>query len=376
MNKKDIDGVIEKERDKILKKKNVSGVGRGLKIRGGKLTDEEGIVVFVSKKDRNIEDEEKIPEKIENIKTDVVEVEIVPQSMYRYVRPFMSGDEIGPLGVYVAGTVGLIFRWRGDDYGLTNWHVVEKGEEDVMGVEVIQPAAVGSNYKVGEVVKYVSPMGQTADAAVFKITIDPTNPQSPDMGWNAPGSHWDNQLDSYINSWPNWGLAVPLAGFPHHHNEYDGNIRDNKVEMFGNRPFANGFGVVETGEKIWKSGRTTGITHGIIHAKNLWVWVNYGPTYGPVFMKRQYSIYPDPEYGDEMISMGGDSGSCWVDGSNHVIALHFAGSNNPASPFGVATPIQTVFSQLFTYDELFGYNLNHENGWTLDENEYYDNYNI
>jgi hypothetical protein len=62
--------------DELLQKPNVVGVGVGLRQKGGVYTDEIALVVMVRKKVPAIElePEDRIPEAIENVPIDVLEV--------------------------------------------------------------------------------------------------------------------------------------------------------------------------------------------------------------------------------------------------------------------------------------------------------------
>ena len=62
--------------DELLRKPNVVGVGVGLRQKDGEFTDEVALVVMVSKKFPGIElePEDRIPEEIDNVPVDVLEV--------------------------------------------------------------------------------------------------------------------------------------------------------------------------------------------------------------------------------------------------------------------------------------------------------------
>jgi len=386
MNKEE--AALKSSKSEIHSKKNVIGTGTGLKIKNGKVTDEEAILVFVSKKENrsSILKKDKIPSKIDDIKTDVVAGEMLPMSMHR--RPFMQGDEIGPNGFPICGTLGLIFRMHGEDYGLTNWHVCtsqysNQDKDDIIGIKVCQPGggagvvkrlpdgSLSDNlYIIGTVERYIAPTSRICDAAIFRITTNKTDPIKPDMGYNAKGSDWDRMVDIYIEAWPSYGIAAPMIGFPHHHQEFDGNIRNLDVEN-QNVPFATGFGKSEVGDILWKSSRTTGVKKGIIISRNTSIAINYGAINYPrvLYLDNQTIIHRPPDYPDSYINnAGGDSGSCWMDESNRVTELHFAGT----SEISIATSINKIFNTLYTPEELYGYNMNMDNGWNLDVSEYDD----
>lgn len=69
-----IEELIEKYWRKLKRKANVLSVRKGVKFVKGKNTGEPCITVYVIQKKANINPKDKIPEKIEGVKTDVVEL--------------------------------------------------------------------------------------------------------------------------------------------------------------------------------------------------------------------------------------------------------------------------------------------------------------
>ena len=92
----------------------------------------------------------------------------------------------------------------------------------------------------------------------------------------------------------------------------------------------------QLGDKVVKSGRTTGVTHGIVDRAFVRAPVKYSRPSGAIYTQRveSFDIRNDPALpasGGE-ISLAGDSGSLWMrknsDGtvSTTCVGLHFAGS--------------------------------------------------
>jgi endonuclease G len=104
---------------------------------------------------------------------------------------------------------------------------------------------------------------------------------------------------------------------------------------------------------VVKSGRTTGVTFGIVRRTGVSAKIDYGGSVG----EREvggFEIGPNPSKppsGGE-ISSGGDSGSFWLvdeDGARDVVVgLHFAGETdpNPSAEHALACNIRTVFEKL------------------------------
>lgn len=104
------------------------------------------------------------------------------------------------------------------------------------------------------------------------------------------------------------------------------------------------------GMNVVKSGRTTGLTAGIIDGVSLTVNINYGAGVGVVTLTDQLHIVPRPPWPtvDYEVSMGGDSGSVWMEEStNRAVGLHFAGETNPvpSAENAICTPIGRVVAE-------------------------------
>jgi hypothetical protein len=175
----------------------------------------------------------------------------------------------------------------GDELLLSNEHVFEKTGK------IIQPGAVdggGSGDSIGEVLRgsNLSPGAEfTIDAAVAKSEVA-LSPQVKDIGEIAS--------------------AIPAA----------------------------------VGMEVWKSGRTTQLTKGVITDINAALEVNYD--FGKIRLVDLIFFK-----GAEPTVMGGDSGSLLVtyyDGKPYAVGLVFAGPGNPPYTYGVACKIKNVMQQL------------------------------
>ncbi len=181
-----------------------------------------------------------------------------------------------------AGTIGCIVydRKTGKPYILSNWHVLQ-GEMGSIGDVVLQPGMADDNNVKGNVVGRLvrSHLGVAGDCAIATIE----------------SRHYDATV---------YGLDVVPSIIA-------------KAEL---------------GDKVAKSGRTTGITYGIIRRIEVTAKIYYGPVIGNVNIGG-FEIGPDPEKlsSDLEISKGGDSGSLWLALNKETgrydvpIGLHFAG---------------------------------------------------
>ena len=106
------------------------------------------------------------------------------------------------------------------------------------------------------------------------------------------------------------------------------------------------------GDRVVKSGRTTGVTRGIVSEVGGAYRIGYSD--GVVKTVGGFEIKPDPNFpapGGE-ISTGGDSGSVWMiaegDHEGVVVGLHFAGETDPApqAEHALACNIHSVIGKL------------------------------
>ncbi|MBD8078349.1 hypothetical protein [Cellulosimicrobium arenosum] len=93
--------------------------------------------------------------------------------------------------------------------------------------------------------------------------------------------------------------------------------------------------------EVFKSGATTGLTHGLISGFTATAFTRSD---GTSFTIPQLTIGPDPAFG-ENVSAPGDSGSVWVHrATGRPVALHHSGRDDPDS--ATASFLEDVFSQL------------------------------
>ena len=202
-----------------------------------------------------------------------------------------------------AGTLGAVVydKRTGQPYVLSNWHVLH-GSSGEIGDRVIQPGSHdgGSRRKdfAGRLVR--SHLGLAGDCAIASIE--------------------DRAFDERIV-----GLDV---------------VPERRI------------GKVELRDRVVKSGRTTGVTRGIVKRTG----VTSNIAYRGVGMREigGFEIRPDPDHrpADGEVSKGGDSGSVWMiaegEHQNVVVGLHFAGESDPApeEEKALACNIHSVFEKL------------------------------
>jgi hypothetical protein len=210
------------------------------------------------------------------------------------VRPLMAGVSIGNYRI-TAGTLGLVVRDKTTKKPLilSNNHVltqITRGMEGEIGDPIIQPGSYdGGSYPndmVGKLLRFVSikrpPESNLVDAAVASCDVDVKELEIMDIG--------------------------KVVG-----------VRTAKV-----------------GEKIFKSGRTSGLTQSTIFDDNATIKV-YG-YYSP----DSYAIFEDQLISSTPLMRPGDSGSVWITEDKNVVGLGFAGSDT----MSCANKIENVINLL------------------------------
>lgn len=195
---------------KMLKKKNVNGVGVGIKVTKGKPTGEPVISVFVDKKADDIPVKERIPRQIYGIKTDVIERkgyvkphDLDPDKLRPY-NPVIAGAAVGPARMFgnnqfQRGTLGAICinNRTGEPMILSCYHVLAVDNKWSLGDTILQPPDQ-NNRVVGNLAGAFLLESEGLDAAVATISvgiahavagIGPTNGSAPAI-LNEPVKKW------------------------------------------------------------------------------------------------------------------------------------------------------------------------------------------
>lgn len=320
--KKKLRRYVRVNAERFLADPNITSVGIGYRIDDGKPTKEICVQFTVASKPEvsgiALEDLDTtpIPETLdiggEEIPTDVIQrdfklaytLEASPPANPRKIRL----DELKP-GVSVshpsgsAGTLGLIVYdlQTGDPCMLSNWHVLHRAEGEI-GDDTVQPGPYDDNdirrNRAGELIR--SHLGPPGDCAVSRIE--------------------DRDFD---------GTPLDLGAQP------------------------NGIGRAELDDLVIKSGRTTGVTRGIVRRTDVMTRIDYGDGIGPMDIGG-FEIGPAEGAGPGYeVSMGGDSGAAWFfeeeegESSGVLAGLHFAGESGMSpDEHAIACYAHSVFQKL------------------------------
>jgi len=305
-----------------LRDPNISSIGIGYKVTDGRRTPELSVQFTVNEKHSSPDALEvlgttPLPESITvdgvEVPTDVLErryepafrvvAEQVPVNRKVRLDPIVPGVSVGNVHVS-AGTVGGIVYDRADStpYVLSNWHVLHGSNGGALGDDVVQPGPHDDNRiernRLGRLVR--SHLGVAGDCAVASIEDRRFDPTMIELG------------------------VVPTE-----------------------------LGEPELGDTVVKSGRTTGVTHGIVRRVDTIAKIDYRGSVGLQNIGC-FEIGPDPDRpapADE-ISRGGDSGSLWMftEGGRArtvVAGLHFGGeSDSSPDEHALACLPASVFEKL------------------------------
>jgi endonuclease G len=280
-----------------LKDPNITSVGVGPKNGTGPISlqftvGEKGTSALESL------ETEQIPETITLANGTVVPTDVIERSFkpgFEIVAPESLGerrtrrDPIQP-GISIshpngtAGTIGLIVfdRATGAPCVLSNWHVLH-GNRGAIGDDIVQPGPFDDN--------------------------------------NVAGNFSGKLLRSHLGNAGDCALA-----------RIERRRIEREILELGVTPAR--MARVALGDKVVKSGRTTGITYGIVRRTDVIAKINYGPPAGERAIGC-FEIGPDPAHlpADGEISKGGDSGAYWAivraNRATDIFAgLHFAGETN------------------------------------------------
>ena len=159
--------VLRKHAEELLNKPDVYAVGVGEKISKGKRTGKKALVCSIKQKKplAQLAADEMIPQDIEGIPTDIVEIGDRPRAFQAdndqrlRLRPVMPGTSTGHYEI-TAGTIGAIVEVDGDVMLLSNNHVFANENLASLGDAILQPGdydggSLGRGDKVGELRDYV-----------------------------------------------------------------------------------------------------------------------------------------------------------------------------------------------------------------------------
>lgn len=266
---------------------NLVGVGVGEKVTSGRRSGEMCVKVFVAKKyaKGQVSPADRIPPALDGIPTDVEGVgypKTFQSPHRRRQRPLLGGVSTGldfhAVDASFAGTLGVVVREPNESrrYALSNNHVFADENRVDLGAGVVQPGTLDG--------------GRNADAVARLAAFAPLK--------------FDNRR--------NW-MDAAIARF-------DAGVAVDSTILGIGAPTASA--VPTLGMLVRKSGRTTGVTEGVVRVVTFDV---FGVEYEQGLVRVDDVVVIESTNGT--FSRPGDSGSAIVDAQGRVVALLFAGSS-------------------------------------------------
>jgi len=312
------------------KKPNCFSVGIGLKKTDGKLTDEECIIFFVTKKMplSCLKSNEVLPKTIGKICTDVQEMAVPsgPRPIGKAkavnktdkLRPAPAGCSIGHYKV-TAGTQGGYLIKNNEIKGLSNNHVKACENLGQIGDPIYQPGTYdgGNSNDVLERLEAFIPLYYEENST-------------------CPTAQWASLYNTLADL---FGRKTRLVSISRTYNKVDGaigrpiNPNDYDMEIIGiGLPTGVDYDPL-LGTKGLSSGRTSCLTNkAILTTKNWSGPVQYGR--GVAWFDQQY-LWEHQE--GEIFSRGGDSGKLILDHNKNINSLLYGGSDTHSisNPIGL-----------------------------------------
>lgn len=307
---------LEREKENLLKKDNVVGVGIGKKKKNSEdLDDSYCIVVFVEEKvpEQQLSSKNLVPKQVDSVRTDVVQTGKIESLHKRRRNTLIGGISIGHKDI-TSGTLGAIVKDRSNEKKgkllLSNNHVIANNNKGKEGDSILQPGpADGGRSVVAWLYKYIPIKfsGRNRGLCSFSSLLANTfNMISKTFKRNA---RFYVEEEHSTKNLVDAAVAVPAP-----------NVSVDTL-MLGRRKAPLHIREPMPGDKVVKSGRTTGVTEGVVDYVSVEVEVDFGPD-------------GVARFGDQIMlsrmSEPGDSGSVIVredpDGPS-AVGLLFAGSD-------------------------------------------------
>jgi hypothetical protein len=265
-----------------------------------------------------------IPKTLEGTPTDVVQTGIIRalQSPTDRIRPAPGGVSIGHKDI-TAGTLGCLVKKNDQIFILSNNHVLANSNQAEIGDPILQPGPYdGGSYPDDHIANLeefvpVEFIGLDSDCPFATATASFLNGIAALLGSHVRMKAIIQQAgDNLVDA----AIARPL-------NPED--VSDEILQI----GTIQGSAEAELGMAIKKSGRTTGLTTGVVEQVDVSANVQYG--------EGKIALFTDQLMAGAM-SQGGDSGSAVLDDNNRLVGLLFAGSDTTT----VINRIENVFSLL------------------------------
>ncbi|MCF8010136.1 MAG: S1 family peptidase [Clostridiales bacterium] len=309
--------VLNRNKSRLLRYKNVRGVGVGYKQKDMQRTDIPSLVVFVEKKEKKdrLTSVDRVPLKINGVETDVVEIGNVRllDTRKERIRPAQPGISIGHYKIS-AGTFGAVVKdaKTKELLILSNNHILANGtngrdNKAKIGDPILQPGS------------YDGGTEQDKLASLQRFLPLYRGVQEPECPVAAGMERTGNNLIKMLR--PNYEMKI--LKYTRQSNVVDAavakpvspDIISEEILEIGK---IESTAESEAGMSIQKSGRSSGLTKGNITAIGVSLKVDLG--------NEEYGWFSDQVVADIKVNPG-DSGSLVLNENNDAVGLVFAGSD-------------------------------------------------
>ena len=297
----------------FLKKANVVLVGKGQKITGGVNTGREAIVIGVIKKLplSALRRQDVVPSKVRGIETDVIEVGRIrllaaANNRADKWRPAPGGVSIGHRDI-TAGTLGMLVTRGGEQYILSNNHILANCNQAELGDPIMQPGPfdITPEMDACEIAKLAQfipiVLAGASSCMVARFIISSLN-------FLAKTFHRRTRFAAFVEgkNLVDCALAKPNT---------NRDVVDDILELGK----VDGIADPNVGMLVKKSGRSSGLTYGEVIIVDATVKVAMDTFEFAIFCN-QFTMGP--------MSQPGDSGSIIVTrADNKALGLLFAGND-------------------------------------------------
>ncbi len=323
-----VQAVKDRYKDSILARPNVVGVGAGLKMSAGVVTDQVCLVAMVRKKLplEALSVQDVIPSQMDAVPTDVLEVGDLRALQLRTDRwrPAPPGVSLGHYRI-TAGTFGCVVcdKTTGEKLILSNNHVLANENDAEVGDPILQPGPADggrqSEDTLASLLRFIPLHYEGEASSTSCLPVQWLADIAGKLGWHKLADRMQANAVAQ-NNLVDAALARAAVG----------DLRMDILEI----GVPDGVSAAALGMAVRKSGRTIELTSGQITVLDSTVKVQYSAGRVAVF---------DNQILTSAMSQGGDSGSLLVTANaNLAVGLLFAGSDMVT----IHSPIQVVLDQL------------------------------
>lgn len=302
---------------RLLGLPNVVGVGRGQKHVSGHCTGKPTVTVLVTRKvpKRELGSSEIVPRSIADADTDVIEVgDISALARTEKLRPARPGSSLGHYKI-TAGTFGaLVYDVKtGEPLILSNNHVLANSSNGKdgrckIGDPILQPGRHDDGRNpddvIGHLYRFV-PITMEVGSSDCKIASAAESALNKVVKWFRR-----NYSVKFVKAYATQNLVDAAVAKPVSPNIVTGDIIDLGTPK--------GIAEVSVGDRVSKSGRTSGTNHGEVKVVQATIKISMGDTGDAVFSDQVVTTH---------MAEPGDSGSVVLNSKGQVVGLLSAGSD-------------------------------------------------